>query len=277
VAKSATGRWVSRVGASGGGKAYKKTRPGNFYGALVVIVVLGLVATVFARYEYEHPAKKPAGIAPKIGTTWYAALSIQACGKSLPYLFTDTSLKAQGMYALTADVLKIAPVSAADSGNNATLSQFADEYPGLLISSTQMNIPKNDLGTSNPATNFTNGQACPSGKGTLYPGQPGKVEYAYWKSFGVKPTITTNPASIKFTPEIRITMAFDPVGVKPKPPSTQTDNLMVADSTTVTPTTTVTTPPATTTTVKSGATTTTVKSATTTTTTPSTTTTAPKG
>src|ERR1035438_6646526 len=59
VAKSATGRWVSRVGASGGGKAYKKTRPGNFYGALAVIVVLGLVATVFARYEYQHPTKKP--------------------------------------------------------------------------------------------------------------------------------------------------------------------------------------------------------------------------
>jgi hypothetical protein len=78
VAKSATGRWVSRVGASGGGKAYKKTRPGNFYGALVVIVVLGLVATVFARYEYEHPPKNPAGVAPKIGTTWFAALSIQA-------------------------------------------------------------------------------------------------------------------------------------------------------------------------------------------------------
>ena len=98
VAKSATGRWVSRVGASGGGKAYKKTRPGNFYGALAVIVILGLVATVFARYEYQHPAKRAAGVPPKIGTTWYAALSIQDCGKYLPYLPADTSLKGQGMY-----------------------------------------------------------------------------------------------------------------------------------------------------------------------------------
>jgi hypothetical protein len=265
VAKSATGRWVSRVGASGGGKAYKKTRPGNFYGALVVVVVLGLVATVYARYEYQHPPKKASGIAPKIGTTWFAALSIQACGKPLPYLFTDTSLKAQGMYALSADVIKIDPVSAADSGNNATLSQFGDEYPGLLISSTQMNIPKNDLGTSNPATNFTNGQACPSGKGALYPGQPGKVSYAYWSTFGQKkPTITTNPATIKFAPEIRITMAFDPTGVTPKPPATATDDAVLADSTAVTPTTTVTTPPVTTTTVKGATTTTVPKSSTTT-------------
>jgi len=269
VAKSATGRWVSRVGASGGGKAYKKTRPGNFYGALAVIVVLGLVATVFARYEYQHPAKNPAGIAPKIGTTWFAALSIQACGKNLPYLATDTSLKAQGMYALQADVLKIDPVSAADSGNNATLSQFGDEYPGLLISTSQMKIPKNVLGTANPNTSYTNGQACPSGKGTLYPGQSGKVSYAYWTTFGQKkPTITTNPATIKFAPDLRITMAFDPAGVVPRPPSTVTDDQMVSDATTTATTTTVVTIPVTTTTVKSGSTTTTTKS---------TTTTAPKG
>ena len=274
MAKSATGRWVSRVGASGGGKAYKKTRPGNFYGALAVIVILGLVATVFARYEYQHPAKHPAGVQPKIGTTWYAALSIQACGKNLPYLSTDTALKAQGMYVLAADVLKISPVSSADSGNNATLSQFGAEYPGLIISSSQMDVPKNENGTANPATSYTNGQSCPSGKGTLYPGQAGKVSYAYWTTFGQKkPKITTNPASIKFAPDIRITMAFDPANVTPRPPSTQTDDAMVADGTSVTPTTTVTTPPVTTTT-RPGTTTT---KPSTTTTAPSTTTTAPKG
>ena len=273
MAKSATGRWVSRVGASGGGKAYKKTRPGNFYGALAVIVILGLVATVFARYEYQHPAKHPAGAQPKIGTTWYAALSIQACGKNLPYLATDVALKAEGMYVLTANVLKISPVSAADSGNNATLSQFAAEYPGLIISSTQMNVPKNDQGTANPKTSYTNGQSCPTGKGALYPGQTAKVSYVYWTSFGAKPKITTNPASIKFAPELRVTMAFDPANVVPKPPTTVTDKAMVADGTAVTPTTTVTTPPATTTT-KPGPTTTKPSA---TTTKPSTTTTTPKG
>jgi len=61
VAKSATGKWVSRVGSSGGGKAYKKTRPSNFYGILIVIVVLGLVATALARYDYQHPSKAAKG------------------------------------------------------------------------------------------------------------------------------------------------------------------------------------------------------------------------
>jgi hypothetical protein len=264
VAKSATGRWVSRVGASGGGKAYKKTRPGNFYGALAVIVILGLVATVWARYDYQHPPKNPAGIQPKIGTTWYAALSLQACGKRLPFLPTDTTLKGQGMYILPADVIRISPASAADSGNNATLAQFGDEYPGLLISTSQMNVPKNVLGAANPQTSYTNGQTCPSTKGAKYGGQVAKVTYAYWTTFGQKkPTITTNPATIKFAPDMRISIGFEPSGVTPLVPLGGTDQAMVADASTPTTTTSIVTSPATTTTV-TGATTTTVPTTTTT-------------
>ena len=266
MAKSATGRWVSRVGASGGGKAYKKTRPGNFYGALAVIVILGLVATIFARYDYQHPPKNPAGIAPKIGTTWYAALSIQACGKTLPYLADDTALKAQGMYALADGVIKISPASAADSGNNATLAQFGNEYPGLLISTSQMNIPKNVLGAPNPKTSYTNGHTCPSG--TPDAGQVGKVTYAYWSTFGKKkPKTTTNPATIKFAPELRITIAFEPAGVVPTPPTKKTDDAVLTATLTST-TTTIPTQVVTTTTVPSSATTTTIKSTATTTTAP---------
>jgi hypothetical protein len=268
VAKSATGRWVSRVGASGGGKAYKKTRPGNFYGALAVIVILGLVATVWARYDYQHPPANPAGVQPKIGTTWYAAISLQACGKRLPFLPTDTSLKGQGMYILPADVVRVSPASAADSGNNATLAQFGNEYPGLLISTSQMNVPKNVLGAANPATSYTNGQTCPSGKGDLYGGQSAKVTYAYWSTFGQKkPTVTTNPATIKFAPDIRISIGFEPTGVTPEPPLAISDTAMGADATTVTTTTaatTVTTLPVTTTTVKGSTTTTTAPTTTTT-------------
>jgi hypothetical protein len=169
------------------------------------------------------------------------------------------------MYVLPGNVIKIDPVSAADSGNNATLSQFGDEYPGLLISTSALKIPKNVLGSPNPNTSYTNGQACPSGKGTLYPGQTGKVSYAYWSTFGQKkPKITTNPATIKFAPDLRITMAFDPAGVVPRPPSTVTDDQMVSDSTTTATTTTIAATPTTTTTVKSGSTTTTIKSTTTT-------------
>ena len=262
MAKSASGKWVSRVGASGGGKAYKKTRPGNFYGALAVIVILGLVATVFARYDYQHPAKAVGGVAPKVGTTWYAALSIENCGTRVPYLTTDTTDKAAGLTVLPADVIRISPISAADAGKNATLAQFANEYVGLVASSSQLNVPKG-AGVANPKTSFTNGQTC--AVGTKYAGQKGKITYAYWKYGAKKPTITTDPSTIKFAQDMSVAMAFVPANVTPLKPTTQTVNQMFADAQTVTSTTTVTTPVATTTTVKGAATTTTAVPSTTTT------------
>ncbi len=267
VAKSATGRWVSRVGASGGGKAYKKTRPANFYGAVALIVIFGLLAVVLARYDYQHPSKHHAGVSPRIGQTWYAGLTIQACGERLGYLTADASTdKTAGLTVEPGNVIRISPLSAADSGNNATLSQFAAEFPGLIASTTQLSVPK-PTGVANPKTTYTNGQACPTG--SKYAGQVGKVTYAYWTAYGKKPIITTNPTTIKFTNQMRVAMAFDPVNVTPLTPTTKTDELLLAYNTAPATTTTIATP-TTTTTVKSTGTTTTP---TTTTTTPTTTTT----
>ena len=259
MAKSAAGKWVSKVGASGGSKAYKKTRPSNYYAILVVIVVLGLAATVFSRYDYQHPASAAPGTPPTVGTTWFAALNVDVCGESLPYLKADpTSI--YGLKVQTDNVIQISPVSAADSGNHATLGQFAVEFPGLVASSTILGIPS-AAGVANAATTYRNGQLCPSS--SKYPKKAGQVVYAYWTSFSQKkPTLTTNPSSIKFAQDMRVTMAFVPKGVTPVAPSTTTVNAMVAyQAASANPTTTTTavttTTAATTTTTK--ATTTTAK------------------
>ena len=128
VANSSTGKWVSRVGASGGSKAYKKARPSNYYGILGLIVVLGLLSTVLARYDYQHPAAAVTGTAPTVGTTWFAALSVQACGEDLGYLKADPT-NLGGLKMQSDNVLEISPVTAADSGNHATLQQFGAEFP----------------------------------------------------------------------------------------------------------------------------------------------------
>jgi len=263
VAKSASGKWVSRVGATGGGKAYKKTRPANYYGVLALIVILGMLSAVWARYEYQHPAKAVHATAPAIGTTWYAGLSIQACGQTLPYLTPDPTTS--GGFTVQADnVIKVSPKTAADSGNNATVSQFSDEFPGLTASSGELAIP-NSKGAADAATTYRNGAACPPK--TKDAGQTGKIEYAYWSTISqTKPKITTNPAAIKFGEYMRVTMAFEPTGVTPTAPSTATVDAMVKAGSTATTTTTAATSTntATTTTTKAGTTTTT--SATTTTT-----------
>jgi hypothetical protein len=76
--------------------------------------------------------------------------------------------------------------------------------------------------------------------------------------------VTSNPTTIKFTNQMRVSMAFEPVNVTPLPPTPKTVNLMTAYAIAPATTTTITTPVATTTT--------TLKSGTTTTTTPTTTT-----
>jgi hypothetical protein len=259
VAKSATGKWVSKVGASGGSKAYKKERPSNYYAVLVMIVVLGLAATVLARYDYQHPASAATGTPPTVGTTWFAALSVEACGETLPYLKSDAS-SIYGLRTLTNNVIEVSPVNDADSGRNATLNQFGVETKGLVMSSTELAIPT-AAGTANSATTYRNGELCPAS--SKYPKKAAQVVYAYWNSFAQKkPTLTTNPSSIHFVQDIRITMAFVPKGVTPTPPSTTTVNTMAeyqaesATTTTTIATSVTTTTIATTTTTKPTTTTT---------------------
>ncbi len=272
MAKSAAGKWVSRVGSSGGGRSYKKSRPSNFYGALVVIVVLGLAATVLARYEYQNPSAGSPSTPPTIGTTWYAALSIDNCGTPVSLAPDPTTT---GGFAVEANnVIKVSPVTKADAGNNATLAQFSREYTGLLATSTELSYP-HGKGT----TTLKTGATC--APKTKYAGKVGQVSYAYWSSLAQKkPTVTTDPSTIKFSQYLRVTMAFLPSGVTPPAPSKSTVTAMV--QTAVTPSTSTTLAPAPTTTVKSSAsTTTTVKSSGSTTTTvkstSSTTTTTSKG
>jgi hypothetical protein len=268
VAKSTAGKWVSRVGSAGGGKAYGKSRPSNYYAALVVIVVLGIAATLLARYEYQNPSAAPKGTPPAVGTTWYAGLAIEACGVTIPFLTPDPNYQG-GFVVQPSNVVRISPVSAADSGNNATLAQFANEFPGLIISSSELAVPT-ATGVANPKTTFHNGDVCPAS--SKYKGVAGKVVYAYWSTFGqTKPKTTTNPASIKFSNYLRVTMAFEPNGITPQPPSQVTTNAMYQAGSTSTTTTAVTLPvtsstvPGTTTTL---VTTTTTPAASTTTTTP---------
>lgn len=250
MANSNSGKWVSRVGSQGGGKTYAKSRPSNFYAALVLIVVVGLAIVVYSRFEYQNPTKAhTTTVAPRIGSTLYAGLAIEACGKTLPYLNPDPTSKLGGFIVQSDDIIKVSPTTAADAGDNATVYQFAKEFPGLLASKTELAVPT-ATGASDAATTYKNGDTCAAT--SKYPGQKGKVVYAYWSTVGqTKPKLTTNPALIKFTKELRVTMAFEPKGVTPTSPNkTTVDGMFLAETTPATTTTLVptTTVPLTTTT-----------------------------
>ncbi|MEI8148890.1 MAG: hypothetical protein WCG62_07410 [Actinomycetes bacterium] len=222
MAKSNSGKWVSRVGAAGGGKAYQKSRPINYYGALTLIVVLGLLSVVYSRYEYQNPAS---AVAPAIGTTWYAAFSGEACGTTMPALAADAATASSGFTVTQNNVFVISPKVAEEAGRNATLAKFLAQHPKLSYANNTVKFPVPTEWITSPAE-YKDGSKCPSG--SKYAGQVGHFGIAYWTQFSQKsPIITTDPASIKFTDLMRITFFFEPDGVKPSAPATATLAYMV--------------------------------------------------
>ena len=244
MASSSTGKWVNRVGSSGGGKAYKKARPANYYGILGLIVLLGVLSIIFARYQYQNPASTPT-TPPAVGTTWYSALATEECGIVLPNVAASTSTT-NGIVMASNNVIKVAPQNSSESGNNATVQRLIDNTSGLTFSKDRFSLPGSN-GLADPKYTFNSGDTCD--KTSKYPGQKGQPVIAYWTSLVQKaPKITTDPSTIHFSNYLRVTLAFEPKGVTPKAPSAVTVAAMfkagsgVTTTTTATSTTTTTTP-----------------------------------
>ncbi len=258
MAKSSLGKIVSRVGASGGGKTYAKARPANYYGVLVIIVVLGLAAVVYSRYERQHPYVASTAF-PAKNSLGYFALSVESCGTRHVDL---TAFRSQDFLyqVLSNDVVRVTPTSAATADANVNLGRFVTGYTGMKFSAKELFVP--DFPGKPLGQTFTAGQKC--AKGTKYAGQKAYPVLAYWRSVGQNaPVTTTNASHVAVKNLMFVTFAFEPKGVKPLLPSQKTITAMYNDSsTTATTTTTPVIIPTTTTTVHS--TTTTVHTTTTT-------------
>jgi hypothetical protein len=167
---------------------------------LGLIVAFGLASVGFARYDYRHPPAGP--------TKSYAAIAFYACGELLPSLAPSV-----GTYqALAGGVLS------SDTTGTPTLNQFVSAYPGLKLSSSELQLPAGTGKHAHPTT-YTNDQKCPTG--TKDAGKAGHVEIAYWPTLGsATPTLTTDPSSVPISTHVQISVAFLPTGVTPaRPPA----------------------------------------------------------
>jgi hypothetical protein len=249
MARTNTGRWVTRAGATGGGRTYRGQVPVNWYLALVIIVVLGFLSVVLARYEYRHP--KSTTVHPTVGETLYAAYGINICGKTLAALPETPNAASFGLTTPGDGLIQVSPTNAAEAGNNATLGLFVRSYKGLALSTTKITVPGS--GT------YHNGEACPSG--TPDAGQKGQVRVETWPNSEVKTgTVQSDPTAYKIEARSLITMGFVPASHSlPQPPSSAIAIMLQASASVVngtTTTTTTTTTPSSTTTTPSSTTTT---------------------
>jgi hypothetical protein len=244
-----TGGWVRRVGSSGGGRTYRRRRPINYYGVLVVICVLGVSSVALARYDYRHPASAAPQTPPTTADTWYAALGIATCGAQQPALAPNPTATLTGFTALEGGVIQVHPITASQSGHNATLQRFVSAYRGLVVTKDALVVPPS--GKQKKATHWTTGTKCPPG--TKDAGKIGHVEIASWQNLSsTTAKTTTNPADVVFTNAMLITIGFVPDGVvPPKPPFSAYRAMLQAVATTTTlPPATSSTLPATSTTAQ---------------------------
>ncbi len=225
MAASNTGGWVRKVGASGGGRTYRRRRPVNFYGVLGLIVVFGLGSVGFARYDYRNPPAGP--------TSSFAALAIFVCGSDVPSLAPS----AGSFHALSGGVVE------STTTGSPTLNQFTSAYPGLTLTSSTLQLPASGAKNSH-ATTYSNDEKCPGG--TRDAGRVGHVEIAYWPTLeSSKPTLTTDASSVPLSSRSQISLAFVPKGVTPpRPPASviAAMNNAITGSTATTTTTSGVTP-----------------------------------
>lgn len=242
--RSNVGKWVARAGATGGGRTYRGQVPGNWYAALVIIVILGLVSLVFARIGYQrgHVADTTP---PTTKTTWYAGFAFDVCGTQLkPVAPNLVDAARQSFFTAGGGVITIHPTKTADAGTNAVLGKFVEGYPGMALSATEVKVPKpaptphtkSTSTTKAPgptSTTYRNGQTCP--KGTKDAGKKADVAVTYWAnafaSTGKPTTVTGNPATLRFGNNQLITIGFVPAGTKlPKPGHSVVTALLKASS-----------------------------------------------
>jgi hypothetical protein len=277
MARSSSGKSVARAAATGGGTTYRGQMPVNWYAALVVILLVGIGSIALAKFNYN---KTPTVVEPAVGTAWHAGLAFDICGTMEPALAASPSTATTGLTTTGSGVLLIAPKTAGEAGNNATLGKFADGYTGLTLTNTTLKYPGT---TTTPE--YKNGQKCPAG--TPDAGKAGVVQARGWvisttsgknnEEVETGGVTTLKPANLKFLNRQLITVGFAPEGTAlPKPPTSTITALVqvlagnqapTATSTTVagTPSTTTPTSPTSTPTSAPLATTTTKPSSTTTT------------
>jgi hypothetical protein len=260
MARSSSGRSVARAAATGGGTTYRGQMPVNWYAALVLIVLIGLGSIAFAKYHYNQTA---AAVEPTVNTTWHAALAFDICGAMQSPLPASQPSATNGLTSTGNGVVLVAPRTASQAGNNATLGKFAVGTSGLILTNTTLKYPAGSV------PQYRNGQKCATG--TPDAGKVGTVRARSWvlsttvekngQPTEVGGATTNRPADLKFENRQLITVGFGPAGEPlPKPPAATITALLqvlagngpVATTTTTAPgastTTTSTTVPAPTTT-----------------------------
>lgn len=244
--RSSWSKKVARAAGTGGGRTSRGRIPWTYYGAIALVIVLGVVGTVVSKDRRTSQVNSAGTSAPAVGTVWNEAIAFYLCGKFAPNVPQAKS----DPYGLTTQgdgIIHIDPTTKAAAGKNATLGKWASAN-GVTLSANTVQLPK--------GKRYTAGESCDGGKGQVYakqfayPGDPTGV------------LVKGSPANIHLQDQLELVVAFVPPSKSakiPGPPAkivAKLKSLAASSSTTTTVPTTTTTVPGATTTAPAAATTT---------------------
>ncbi len=233
MAKESLGYKVARAARTGGHRRGAGRTLETFHIIFVVIIVLGIGLVYYSRAEALNGTVANS-TPPTTKQTWFSAVDFDVCGTILPNLpqnpglYSPTTGKIKlGFYTTGNGLITIHPLNHTQAGNNAVLSQFFSNYPGLVVTPSELKLPGRPAhktgGKCNLKTASVTTEVWSSGLGTS-----GQV-------------LTNNFNSFLFQNDLEITIAYLPNGVSvPKPPSSLIQAMFNAKPTTSNSTTTTT-------------------------------------
>lgn len=257
MGKASSSKKVARAAGIGSGKGRRRHTPWGYFGAIAIIVVLGLVGTVTSRNRLIAQINNAGGTAPTVGTTWYEGYSVYACGKFLPEVKVPAP-NPQGITTAQTGIITIAPKVKAVAGKNATLGKFASAV-GIKLNAAEMQLPGGHL--------YLDGNTCEGQPGHVYIKQFAYVGDTVGELYnGAKNQLPKlDPTAVPLSNGALITIAFVPSGKAssiPAPPSSVGKALSALQASSSSTSTSTTTPAASTpTTAPAKSTSTTVPSA----------------
>ncbi|HET9691029.1 MAG TPA: hypothetical protein VFP61_07735 [Acidimicrobiales bacterium] len=229
MGKASSSKKVARAASAGGSRTTARRRPWNFYGAVLLVLVLGLAGTAVSRHDRNASIANAGAVQPTVGgTPWHEALAVDICGTVQPNI--TTTKDPVGITTNGDGVIQIHPFKKSAAGRNATLGKFASSV-GMKLDAAELQLPGGKL--------YRDGDKCN--------GQPGHVyvkEFAYPGST-VGTIDKSAPDSVRLADGHMLTVAFVPAGQKgaiPAPPKSVQDALTTAMASSSTTSTSSTTP-----------------------------------
>jgi len=213
MGKASSNKKVARAASTGGGRTARGKRPYGWYSALTVLCVLGVFLVAFSRHQQQAAA----AVHPRGADHWHMAYAIDLCGTIEPPLAQNTNLSsspAPGIHTHGDGLIHEEPYVSGlsvDAGNHATVAQFAADYPGFKLTSSEIQIPGQTL--------RKNGDKCN--------GKPAEVRIRFWpKATGSTSVTYFDPKAVHIKDGAAVTIAFLPAGDDiPKPSTTALSNL----------------------------------------------------